>query len=179
MSRKIVSSKGIIQIRRATQDDAECLRKLRLEALERHPESFTADYDATAAQTAEEWAVRLRDNTDAGQEVICLAVSSDELIGMAGLFRGRWPKTKHQGTIWGMYVKEEWRGYGIAGALIEGCVDWAKDQGMVIIRIGAVSNNLPAIRCYLKSGFSEYGLETKVICIDGNYFDEILFSRDI
>ena len=39
-------------------------------------------------------------------------LNSGELIAMAGLFRGKHSKTAHKGTIWGVFVKAEYRRMG-------------------------------------------------------------------
>lgn len=96
---------------------------------------------------------------------------------MAGLTCGRWPKTRHSGTIWGVYVNAEWRGHGIAEVLLRGCCAWAQARGLAVVKLGVVTTNASAIRCYARCGFTVYGIEPKVIFWDGVLHDELLMAR--
>jgi ribosomal protein S18 acetylase RimI-like enzyme len=98
---------------------------------------------------------------------------------MTGLARGKWPKTQYSGTIWGVYVKTEWRGHSIAEGLLRDCIAWAQAQGLVIVKLGVVTANTPAIRCYAHCGFTVYGIEPKAICYEDVFYDELLMAKAI
>lgn len=179
MGKVLTTPNGVITIRAATTDDAVALRALRLEALASQPEAFTADYDRTEADPAETWADRIRQNEAADEGVICVAQADNGLVGMTGLYRGNRPKTQHSATIWGVYVTAPWRGQGIANALIEACLDWARQRGVTVAKLGVATTNTPAIHCYARCGFQVYGLEPQVIRYDGVCYDELLMARAI
>jgi GNAT superfamily N-acetyltransferase len=170
---------GTVTVRPATPDDAALLRALRLEALAHHPEVFAADHAFTAAGSVESWAERITEYARDDEGLICVAATEDRLVGMAGLVRGHWPKTRHGATMWGVYVQAEWRGLGVGGALVEACVAWAQAQGVVVVKLGVVTTNTPAIRCYARCGFGVYGVDPKVIYYDGFFYDELLMARSI
>lgn len=174
----MATSKGPITIRPAVPDDAGQLRELRLEALASQPVAFAADYALTEADSVEVW-VRYIDQAADSKSVICVAVAHERLVAMTGLVRGKWPKTRHSGMIWGVYVKADWRGLGVAGALLEECIAWGRAHGLAIVKLGAVTTNTPAIRCYARCGFTVYGLEPQVICYEGVLYDELLMAREI
>lgn len=176
---QLTTPQGGITIRPAMVEDAEALRELRLEALANHPQAFAADYALTAAESSEIWANRLRDNALENKATISIAEFDRQLIGMAGISPGHWPKTRYCGVIWGVYVKAAWRGYHLAEALIEECIDWGRAHEMVITKLGVVTTNLPAIRCYSRCGFTIYGIDPKVIYYDGVFYDELLMARPI
>jgi RimJ/RimL family protein N-acetyltransferase len=179
MGQGLAGPRGAVTIRAATVDDAELVRALRLQALATHPTAFAADHDRTEADPPGAWAERIR-RTEAGQEgVICVAATEDHLVGMAGLHRGHWPKIQHSATIWGVYVAPAWRGQGVAGALLEGCIDWARGQGITVVKLGVTATNIAAIRCYARSGFAVYGIDPQVILYDGAYYDELLMFRAV
>ncbi|MFN2291461.1 MAG: GNAT family N-acetyltransferase [Anaerolineae bacterium] len=177
MAERPPTAKGGFTIRTATTDDAVLLRALRHEALAAHPEAFAADRDRTEAEPASTWVERIRRNEAEQEGVICVAAAADRLVGMTGLYRGHWPKTQHSANIWGVYVTAAWRGHGIATALVEACIDWARAQRITVVKLGVVTTNTPAIRCYTRCGFSVYGLEPQVLRHDDVFYDELLMAR--
>jgi RimJ/RimL family protein N-acetyltransferase len=172
-------SKGEITVRPASVDDAAALRELRLEALADYPEAFAADYDLTAAEGPEKWAERVISFAAKDLGMICLAAAGERLVGMTGVNRGNWPKNYHSGWIWGVYVSPEWRGLGAAEALIEACIDWGRGHGLKVVKLGVLTSNTPAIRCYHRCGFKIFGVEPKAIYYNGVYHDEFLMARDV
>lgn len=179
MNNLLTTSKGPITILPTIPEDAALLRELRLEALANHPAAFAADYAITAAQSVEFWAERIVDNAVDDKGVICVASAGNQLIGMTGLVRGHWPKTRHSGTVWGVYVQPEWRGFQVAKALLDECIAWAKLQGVVVVKLGVSTINTSAIRCYARCGFTTYGIEPKAACYDDVHYDELLMAKAI
>ena len=179
MEQELSTSRGEITIRAATVDDAVPLRALRLEALAGEPVAFSADHDRTQAETAGAWVERIRRNEAENEGVICVAAAGDGLVGMTGLYRGHWPKTRHSASIWGVYVTAAWREHGVARALLEACIDWAWQHGVTVVKLGVVTTNVPAIRLYARCGFQVYGIEPQVICYDGVFYDELLMAKAI
>jgi ribosomal protein S18 acetylase RimI-like enzyme len=177
MAQLFSTSKGDITIRIAVPDDSPTLLELRLEALSMHPEAFAADVDMTAAEGADVWAERIANYARRQSDAICIAECQNQIIGMAGVGLGHWPKTRHSGFIWGVYVTPDWRGMHIAEAILNECSGWAKDHGGVVVKLGVVTTNMSAIHCYTRCGFSVYGIEPKVIYHDGVYYDELSMVR--
>ncbi len=179
MSTSIQTSRGTVLVRYAGPQDAARLRALRLEALSTHPEAFSQDYQEAAAKTEEAWTRRLLVDPRQSDEVICVAATGDDLVGMAGLYRFKSEKTKHAGNVWGVYVKPEFRNLHIAEQLIRLCLAWAKEQGLLVAEIGAIADNAAAIRCYLRCGFRVFGVEPQALLWDGIMHDELLMSVNL
>jgi GNAT superfamily N-acetyltransferase len=173
----IPTPKGEITIRHATPEDATTLLDLRLESLNMQPEAFAADIDQTAADGAEAWVKLITDYANNHSGAVFLAVAKGELVGMAGLARGHWPKTGHFGTLWGVYVKPDWRGFKIGQAMVDGISEWAIKNQMILIYLGVTVSAQSAIRCYTRCGFIEYGIEPKVIFYNGIYYDQLLMFK--
>jgi len=173
------TSKGKLILRISTAADASSLKDLRLEALRLHPEVYAMDYDSAARQDLVWWGDRLSERFNDGKEIICIAEFNGELVGMAGLFRGRWPNTCHSAIVWGVYTKSEWRGLHIAERLMRLCLSWAKEQGVTIAKIAVIAENTSALRCYKRCGFVEYGVEPGAILYNGIHHDEVLLALDI
>ncbi len=175
---KILSTpKGEILIRTAAPDDSASLFKLRLEALTIHPEAFSADVEKTIADGAESWEKRITDYSESQSGVLVVAQARDELVGMTGIVRGYSPKTRHSATAWGVYVNRVYRRLHIAEALMNECFIWSQDQGIVVLKLGVLTINEPAIRCYARCGFSTYGTEPRSIYVNGIYYSEYLMAR--
>ncbi len=165
-------------VRPTRTSDAPAFRDLRLEALKRHPEAFGADYETCSAWPDAEWENRVERGAGDEHGITYVAESPNgALAGMTGVFRGDGPKARHGGLIWGVYVREAWRGRGVAEALLGACVDWAREHGLRLVKLAVVTTNAPAIRLYVRRGFSVYGVEPEVIFADGVYHDELLMVR--
>jgi RimJ/RimL family protein N-acetyltransferase len=177
MTVKFSSGKGVITIRSADPCDAAAVRSLRLEALSLHPEAFSADLEMAAAEGADVWAERMAGYAAINSGAIYIALVADILVGMSGIGRGHWPKTHHFGTIWGVYVNQDWRGQHIAGQLLNGCIEWAEENSISVINLGVNISNIPAIRSYARSGFTVYGVEPRVIFYNDSYYDELLMVK--
>jgi len=162
-----------MEVRLLTPDDAEAFWHLRLEALRNDPASFadsTEEHLATTVETARE---RLRKGDPACNFVIG-AFEDGKLIGTAGFFRRPNNKERHKGHIWGVYVRPESRGKGIASALMKEIVRRAREiNGIEQITLVA-SAKLPAQRLYKALGFESYGVEPHSFKIGDQYIDDVL-----
>ena len=177
MGQQFSTPKGEITIRMATRQDAASLLKLRLEALTMQPEAFAADVDQTVADGEKAWETLITDYASNHSGVVCVAMWGTEPIGMGGITRGHWPKTRHFGTLWGVYVKPDWRGFHIGGELVTAICTWATDHGLTVIYLGVTVSEQPAIRCYSRCGFKEYAIEPKAIFYAGSYYDQVLMVK--
>jgi RimJ/RimL family protein N-acetyltransferase len=158
------------QLRRLEPRDIDAYRTLRLDGLKRHPESFGASYEDEAKQPLEWFAHRLT--------VAAIVGGFDPaggLVGVAGLTIPGAIKTRHKGILWGMYMVEAARGSGLSQRLVEAVIDEARGK-VEQLQLTVVSSNAAAIRLYSKLGFVGYGLETRALCVDGQYFDEVLMA---
>src|SRR5512136_2169888 len=179
MPKLLSTPRGDIIIRIATPEDADALFRLRVEALTIHPESFAADVEMTKARGVEAWTNQIINETKDQTGIIIIAGAEDGLVGMTGVGRGHWPKTKHSAIIWGVYVTPAWRGLRIAGAIIDESIAWSREHGILVLKLGVVTTNQATIRCYQRSGFTIYGTEPKSNYYDGAYYDEYLMARII
>ena len=177
MDTTITTPRGPVSIRAAREDDAAAYRELRLEALYRHPEAFSSDYEESAARPESFWLERLRRNGADDGVMMYFAVWEGELLGMTAVARTNSAKVRHSGTIVSVYVRPEWRGLRIADALIEACLEWGRARGVTIAKLGVTATNVSAIRCYLRCGFQVYGVDPQAICHEGVCYDELLMAK--
>jgi RimJ/RimL family protein N-acetyltransferase len=168
MQTKHETSSGPVSIREAIDSDVEQFRALRLHALQESPTAFPGDYSAYVNRPKSFWDERLKADENG---TLFFAFHESQLIGMTGIRRGEWPKTKHSANIWGVYVLSEWRGLHIAEALIEACTEWAKINGVNTLHLGVTAASTSAVRCYQRCGFTICGTEPRGIFYDGRYYD--------
>ena len=179
MITKLDTPRGAVTIRPTNESDAPAYRELRMAALRAHPEDFGADYDSLAARSIEHWQERMREGAGGERGITHVAVAQGELIGMMVLQRGDLPKLRHWAHIFGVYVRPEWRGVGIADGLIEACAAYASTLGLRLLKLGVVTTNVSAIQLYQRCGFRVYGVEPEAIQHEGTYYDELLMTRRI
>jgi ribosomal protein S18 acetylase RimI-like enzyme len=159
-----------ISIRLMQPEDAASFRALRLEALERNPESFGASLEFETAQPVEWFAGRLQ------RDAVFGAFADTELLGIAGFYAESGAKFCHKGVLWGVYVHPSGRGVGVARKLVERVIEHARAH-VELLHLTVVSTNERAQRLYAHLGFTAYGIEKHGLKHGGAYFDEVHMVR--
>jgi phosphoribosylglycinamide formyltransferase-1 len=157
-------------IRRLTEADAAAFRAIRLEALKTAPEAFGSSYDTERERSETEFAATLTRNYVAG------AWLNDTLVGTAGFYSFASSKEAHRGGVWGVFVHPDHRGSGIARALVEAVVSYARDH-VIQLHLSVVTTNTAAVALYTRLGFSIYGTEPRSLSVNGQFFDEHLMVK--
>jgi RimJ/RimL family protein N-acetyltransferase len=165
-----------IVIRPVTLDDVDAFRELRLEALRTQPIAFGADYADNLARPRGFWVDRIAPGDDVAS-LIHVADASGELVGLTGIRAEAGPKQKHVGIVWGVFVREAWRGRRLGDRLVNACTEWGAAQGLRYAKLGVHTGNTSAICCYLRCGFSVYAVDPEVIAWEGMYHDELLMAK--
>jgi ribosomal protein S18 acetylase RimI-like enzyme len=101
------------------------------------------------------------------------AISSDEtLVGTIGVSRSYGQKTRHTGSIWGMYVRPTARGKGLARILLAAAIEEV-GTSLKSLRLSVEAKNDPAIRLYESMGFVRWALEVEALKVGDVFHDEI------
>jgi ribosomal protein S18 acetylase RimI-like enzyme len=177
MTESLHTARGEISIREANPKDAIPFRELRLYALLESPTAFSADYQRNLSHPPHYWEDMLSMHAD--ESTIFLAEHESNLIGMTGIARGGSPKTRHSATIWGVYVRPQWRGLHIAEALINACFSWARARKIMAARLGVTATNTSATRCYERCGFRITGTEPRAVYYEEQYHDFYMMYRPL
>jgi ribosomal protein S18 acetylase RimI-like enzyme len=162
-----------MELRLLTPDDAEAFWHLRLEALRNDSASFADSAEEHLRTTVETARERLSKNDPASNFVVGM-FEEGKLTGTAGFYRYTHIKEHHKGHVWGVYVRPESRGKGVASALIKEIIRRARElNGLEQITLVA-SANFPAQRLYRALGFESYGIEPHSLKIGEEYVDDVL-----
>jgi RimJ/RimL family protein N-acetyltransferase len=136
-------------VRRASTEDWQQLRELRLRALADSPDAFLTTLDEARARTDSEW-------REWAESTVVFV--DDEFTGMAGGF------VQEDGIpmLIGMWVTPERRGTGLAEALARAVIEWARGLGAPRIVLWVVIGNVAAERFYERIGFAPTGVELEM-----------------
>lgn len=161
-----------MEVRFLGPDDADELIKIRLEGLQTDPDAFGSTYEEEIQMPKEEWLRRLSQG-ESGDSGYFGAFVEGQLAGIIGFFRHRGLKARHKASIVSMYVREAYRGTGVAQALMQTELAYLEKRGDIdTVQLAVVTTNPAAIRLYEKMGFLPYGVEKRALKIGDQYFDE-------
>jgi RimJ/RimL family protein N-acetyltransferase len=158
------------KIRRLETDDAAIFRELRLEGLKAHPELFGTAWDEEIEKPGSWWTELLHANTVFGGWS-----EGSPLLGVAGFYVPGPAKQRHKGLLWGMYVRSDARGTGLAASLLQRVVEHARPR-VEEIRLTVMATNTAAHRLYSAAGFEAYGLERRALKVGDDYYDDMLMA---
>jgi len=176
-----------IKIRQLTPGDAALYRSIRLEGLKESPEAFGSTFDAEFTKPLAWFFDRLsssvvfgaiRDAKLLDAKILDAKILGAKILGVAGFAVRDGEKEAHKGLLWGMYVRPDARGAGVARRLVEAVIAYARPH-VELIQLSVVVGNEQARRLYARLGFVEYGIEKNSLKYDGRYYDEILMAMDL
>jgi ribosomal protein S18 acetylase RimI-like enzyme len=167
-----------VEIRFLTPDDAGEWKRLRVEALECDPEAFSASLEEYRSLSVDEVKQRL---WSAGDSLVVGAFHQERLLGMAGFYREKGPKTRHKGRVWGVYVTPEARGKRVGRRMMETLLErCAGIDGIEQILLSVATTQVAAVSLYRSLGFEPFGREPRALKIGHRFIDEeymVLWNR--
>lgn len=125
---------------------------------ETHAETdYLLSYPDENSFDAQQEAEFLKEKTESPNEIEIVAVVDGMVAGTAGIEAvGAKYKLKHRAELGIAILKEYW-GLGLGKALMEACIECAKEAGYTQLELNAVAENERAVALYKKMGFVEYG----------------------
>lgn len=103
------------------------------------------------------------------------ARDGQRIVGHAELHGGVISTESHRASL-GMGVHAAFRRRGLGRRLLEACVEWAREQGLVWLDLGVFADNAPARALYESAGFAEVGRREDRFRIDGHSICDIQMS---
>lgn len=167
-----------IKLRNIQKEEVEQFREFRLGGLKNDPGSFSSTYEEDIHQSAEYYKERIGDTED--NYILGAYDENDRLIGTAGFLRESKLKTRHKGTIWGVYVSPDWRKQGIGKQLIEEIISRSRRlSDFTQINLITMVSNVGAKRLYESLGFQTFGIERNAVRANDVFHDDALMTLHI
>lgn len=142
-------------VRRLLPGEWRAYRAIRLRALADAPEAFGSTLAREQALPDDTWATRVAKSADSGIDCALVAEVEGQLAGLL------WAKVDAQDVgrvnLFQMWVAPQWRGRGVAAALLDEALGWARARGTRVVHLGVNSENAGALRLYERAGFQPIG----------------------
>jgi RimJ/RimL family protein N-acetyltransferase len=136
------------QVRRARPEDVDALLRL-FEAVAAERRFILTEPPIDHARRKQQFLETIQSD----QACVFVAEAEEEIVGDLTAFRRA---STGPATI-GMAVLAPWRGQGVGTALMQACLDWARDAGVHKLSLEVFPWNEAAIALYRKFGFVEEG----------------------
>ena len=94
-------------------------------------------------------------------------------------WRSAIPSHKHVGVIRSIAVDPDYRGLGVASALIAAAENDMRSRGCTVLRLSCMGNNVVAHRVYEKAGFTLSARLVGEFLIEGHLVDDLIFSKSL
>ena len=167
----MAAQKNAAEIRLFTEQDAQTLWDLRMQALEIDPWSFVDSPEELRSISVEEFAARLR--ADDAENFIVGAFEQQTAVGMVGCYQEVPLKRRHKAWIWGVFVNPSARGRGIARSLMQAAIARARAiDGLDMVMLTVAVDQPAPRKLYESLGFRSFGVEPKGIKIGNQHHDE-------
>ncbi len=166
-------------IERLPPSRAADYRALMLEAYAAHPEAFTSTAAERAQLPLAWWEARLSADP-AAREVVLGVLRDDEIAGVIGLAFEQRQKVRHKATLFGMYVRPQWRGQGIGRQLVLAALEYARGRsGVLVVQLTVTEGNRPAAALYESCGFMRFGAEPLAVAVGSQYLAKVHMWRTV
>lgn len=162
-----------MEIIRLAPKDWEKYKNIRLEALEKDSLAFGTSYEQASKKTDEEW----KETLEKSDRYLFFAKVNDELVGMVAAYQEDGERLRHTAYVWGVYVREEFRGKGIGKKLMEVLLAELQKNNVEKASLNVNTAQSNAIKLYESLGFQTIGIARKEMKIDGKYYDEYLMEK--
>lgn len=150
-----------ISIRKATLNDVVYIRALEKELIE-----YERLITSTIKKDIEINYYNIPEIIDDNKHSLMLVLEIDDQIMGCGFGQIRANKSHFIEPFFGylglICIKQEYRGYGFGGKIIEELLSWFKKSGIREAKLEVYSDNTNAIRSYSKIGFHHYKAEMRI-----------------
>lgn len=168
-----------LNIRPLEIDDFAMFLEIQREALVSSPELFGSDYEWFESLSILSKEQRYEKYMNFPYQYILGAVDDEgSIAGMIGYSSEDSSKTRHKGTVWGLFVRPEFRGKGIATIMVMSVLETAQDMlDVEQVQLAVSTQNEASYGLYLRLGFNVFGTELHAMKIGDSYVDEYLMVK--
>jgi len=146
---------GAVEVRVLAAHEWPLYRALRLRALADAPAAFGSTLAEEETRSDTDWAWRLNLGATSGRDLPLVARVASTAAGLA------WAKVDASDplrvNLFQVWVAPQARGLGVAGALLDAALAWARGRGARAMQLGVVCGNDAARRLYERAGFYAIG----------------------
>ena len=136
---------------------------------------YLLSYPDENQMDAEQESRFLARKAESPNEIEVIALMEGKIVGTAGIDAvGAFYKLRHRAEFGVNILKEYW-GLGIGRALMEACIQCAREAGYAQLELSVVAENTRAIALYQKAGFVEFGRNPRGFRSRTAGFQEIVF----
>lgn len=111
----------------------------------------------------------------AQQSFVILAFLDDEIIGHIIIENLGFDRANHRANVV-MGVLSKIQNKGLGSQLLQYAIEQLNDANILALELQVKSFNLPAIKLYEKYNFFCVGCIHAAACIDGEYYDELIYQ---
>ena len=138
---------------------------------------YLLSYPEESTRDDEKQSNYLKETTESDREIELLAIVDRKVVGMAGFNAiGSKYKVRHRAEF-GITVSKNYWGQGIGKAIMNACIECAKEAGYIQLELDVVADNTRAIELYKKLGFIEFGRNPKGFQSKYSGFQELVYMR--
>jgi len=174
---KFLKNNKILNIREATPDDAseilEVLKKIGSES-----DNLVIDKNGVPL-TIEEEKKYLENNLKSLTNKTFIGIVDKKIVATSGITGSSRDRIKHN-VVLGMSILKDFWNQGIGSYLMQHIVVYCQMSKVIRnITLEVRADNLAAIHIYEKAGFKYVGKFKDKMCIDGKYFDNLIYEKQI
>ena len=162
-------------LRTAQVKDASQIVKLMRDVVNEGP--FTLAEPDEYKSTVKSESKKIKRYKDSPGKIYLVVEVNKEITGFISFDNWDTRRTAHTG-FFSVFIKKKWRGKGIGKILVNGMLDWAKENPMIRkISLYVFSTNKNAIALYKKLGFRQEGKFMNDMIIDGKFVHSIAMYK--
>ncbi len=163
-----------MEVYKLKSEEWQVYKNLRLEALQQVPVAFGASYEESMRMTNDEWRGKLENP----KSHVFVARDGDDYVGMAAAYQEQGEKMAHIGYIWGVYVRDTYRGQKLGKQLLQAVLDeLMSNKEIEKVNLNVNVAQLAAVKLYETFGFQIAGTLHKEMKIGNEYIDEYVMER--
>ena len=133
-----------VSVRALGTEDWQTFQQVRLAALQDAPEAFASSYDDEKDYDEAFWRVRM------GRSARLVATAAEEPVGIASVGQA---SEDDVAELFGLWVRPDFRGRGVAWKLTESAAEHAREAGQRAIKVWVATDNGRAVAFFSSAGF--------------------------